>query len=133
MSNLSGAEYVYLFHKTTTTNLPKYRFTLASSTANKHLALVILDAGTTSPTSCDPRITCASTAAVTVAATTTTLASTGTYVAAGTGTTEGGTKGKTAVVDLTTGTLTDHYYWVIVDGVSGDAGSYALSIDSGCP
>jgi hypothetical protein len=132
MTNLSGPEYVYLFHKTPTTNLPKYRFTLAATTA-KHLGLVILDAGTTNPASCNPTITCGSTAPVTVAASGTTLASTGTYVSAGPGTTDGGTAGKTAVVDLTTGTLLDHYYWVIVDGVTGDASSYTLSIDSGCP
>jgi len=132
MTNLTGSEYVYKLHKATTTNLAKYRFTLASTTA-KHLALVIIDAGTTDPASCNPILTCGSTAPVTVAASGTTLASTGTYVAAGPGTTDGGTKGKTAVVDLSTNTLGEHYYWVVVDGVKGEAGSYALSIDSGCP
>jgi hypothetical protein len=133
MTNLTGAEYVYLFHKTTTTNMPKYRFTLTASTSNKHLALVILDAGTTNPASCDPVVNCASTAAATVAATTTKLASTGTYTAASPGTTDGGTKGKTATVDLTTGTLAEHYYWVIVDGVKGDVSDYSLTLESGCP
>jgi hypothetical protein len=133
MKNLTGSEYVYLFHKVTTTNMPKYRFTLTANTSNKHLALVVLDAGTTNPTGCDPMIACANTAPATVAASGTVLASTGSYIAASPGTTDGGTKGKTAVVDLTTGTLTDHYYWVIVDGVTGDSSDYSLTLTSGCP
>jgi hypothetical protein len=133
MKNLTGAEYVYLFHKVTTTNMPKYRFTLTANTNNKHLALVILDAGTTNPTDCEPMLACANTAPATVTASGTTLASTGSYIAASPMTTDGGTKGKTAVVDLTTGTLTDHYYWVVVDGVTGDSSDYSLTLTSGCP
>jgi hypothetical protein len=133
MTNLSGPEYVYLFHKQTTTTKPKYRFTLASLTDGKQLGLVVLDAGTTAPANCDPTQACAVTAPVTVAATSTQLASTGTYVAAGPKSTIGGTDGKTAVADLTTGVLAEHWYYVVVDGVGGDVGDFALSIDSGCP
>ena len=133
MSNLSGPEYAYLFHKTTTSNKPIYTLTLAALTTGKHLGMVVLDAGATSPAACDPSKACAVTAPVTVAATTTVLASTGTYVAAATGTTEGGTDGKTAVLTLTTGTTAERWYWVIVDGVNGDVSDYALSISAGCP
>jgi hypothetical protein len=130
--NLSGPEYVYLFSKPATTGIPTYRFTLASITSGKHLGLVILDAGATLPTTCDPSLACASATPQTVAATATTLASTGTIVAAGPGTTDGGTMGETAVVDLASSGLAAHYYWVVVDGVGGDVGDFALSIDSGC-
>jgi hypothetical protein len=134
MTNLTGSEYVYKFHKTATTNLPKYRFTLAATTDNKHLGLVILDAGKTDPsTTCTPTLGCANTKAVTVAASGSTLASTGTYVSAGPNSSDGGTTGKTAVVDLTTGTTGEHYYWIVVDGVNGDTSDFALSLDSGCP
>lgn len=131
MTNLTGAEYVYLFHKQATTNLPVYRLTLAALGA-KHLALVVLDAGASAPTDCLPQKPCANTAPVTIAASATTLASTGTYVSAGPGTSDGGGTGKTAVLDLTTGTTAERYYWVIVDGVNGDRSDFALSIDSGC-
>jgi len=131
LTNLTGTEYVYLLSKPTTTTT-KMRFTLASSTANKHLALVILDASAIAGPACDPTGACANTTAVTVAADPAngTLASTGTYVADGP-TTAGGTDAKTAVVDLAT-TTAAHYYWVVVDGVNGDAADYAISINSGC-
>jgi hypothetical protein len=132
MTNLSGPEYVYLFAKPATTSKPTYRFTLAATSDNKHLGLVILDAGDANPTSCDPATTCAMTTPVTVTATATTLASTGTYVSAGPMSSDGGTDGKTAVVDLQSTTAAAHYYWVVVDGVTGDVSDFALSIDSGC-
>jgi hypothetical protein len=132
LSNLSGPEYVYLFSKPTTTKSLQ-RFTLVATTPGKHLALTILDAGTTSPASCDPATTCGNTKAITVAAdsSTGTLASTGTYIAASPTTTEGGSSGKSAVVDLTSANEA-HYYWVIVDGVNGDVSDFAISVDSGC-
>ncbi len=130
--NLNGPEYIYLFSKPVTTGLPTYRFTLASVTSGKHLGLVILDAGATAPTACDPTVACASATPQTVAAGSMNLASTGTIVAAGPGTTDGGAMGETAVVDLASSGLAAHYYWVVVDGVGGDVGDFALSIDSGC-
>ncbi len=132
LNNLSGPEYVYLFAKPATSGTV-YRFTLAALTDNKHLSLLILDAGATAPTSCDPNGLCALAAPQTVVANTTTLASTGSYLAAGPMTVEGGATGETAVVDLSSGTINAHYYWIVVDGVGGDVSDFALSIDSGCP
>lgn len=124
MTNLSGHEYVYLFTKQVTTGT-SIRFTLAAVTANKHLGLVILDAGTMGSPACDPSSTCATTAPVTIAGGGGTLPSTGTYVAQGP-TTMGGTDAKTAVVDLTVPQAL-HYYWVVVDGVNGDASDFAIA------
>jgi len=106
LTHLTGSEYVYLFAKPPTTTLAQVRFTLAAASPGKHLGLLLLDAGMANPASCDPRLTCATSTPVAVAATPTTLASTGTTDA--------------------------HYYWVVVDGVDGDQSNFALSIDSGC-
>ena len=132
LNGLTGNEHVLLFQKPQTADLPVYRFTLSTLTAGKHLALVVLDAGASMPALCDPTLQCASAQPQLVAASGSGLASTGSYVAAGPSTADGGPSGKTAVVDVTTGTTDAHTYWVIVDGVGGDVSDFTLSIDSGC-
>jgi hypothetical protein len=128
--NLAGPEYVFLFTKPVSTGTPIYRFTLAAQTNNTKLALLVLDAGTSAPTSCAPDSTCAMTTPVHVAATSTTLESTGSYFAEAPGVNATYPNGRTAVVDVASGTTQLHYYWVVVDGATAsDAGSFALSID----
>jgi hypothetical protein len=127
LSTLTGTEYVYLFTKPTTTS-PKLRFTLASATPGKHLGLIVLDAGATSGAACDPSGACASTTAVAVPGDATTLPSTGTYVADGPSSASA-TDAKTAVLDLPVTGLA-HYYWVIVDGVNGDAADFAVTVSN---
>lgn len=132
-NNLAGPEYVFLFSKPPTTSIaPVYRFTLASQTNNTKLALLVLDAGASAPTSCAPDANCAMTTPVHVTATSTTLESTGSYFAEAAGVNASYPMGRTAVVDLTSGGLA-HYYWIVVDGATAsDTGAFAISIDSGC-
>jgi hypothetical protein len=128
LSNLTGTEYVYLLSKPTTT-ATAIQITMVATTPGKQLALVVLDAGTNAG-ACDPTTTCATTMPVTVAASSGTLPSTGTYIAKGPSSATAMDE-QTAVVKLTT-PPTAHYYWVVVDGVNGDASDFAISLDSGC-
>ncbi len=111
LTNLAGPEYVYLLQTPAVT--PKnYAVTLSTITAGKSLALVLMDAGTTLPSSCTPTLACAE-------------ATGSTHIA-----TAGGAD---AVVKFKPAATGAHYYWVIVDGVTAaDKAEFTLELSSGC-
>ena len=88
------------------------RTTLATTTPGKTLKLVVLKAGATAPTTCEPSLACA---------TLTTAGSTYTADANG-----------NAVVHFKTDAAGKQYFWLIVDGATAtDVADYALEI-TGC-
>ncbi|HZS40124.1 MAG TPA: hypothetical protein VFF06_25010 [Polyangia bacterium] len=107
LSNLDGPEYVYLFNTPAITNpSAQYTVSLASTDAtHPPLSLIILKAGSTAPTSCDPQLACANT--------------TGTYTTNGT---------TPANVTLTADGAGTNYYYIAVDGPSTSVGGFALNI-----
>ena len=107
-SGLAGPEFVYLFTKPNGA-AKSYKFSLTATTAGKKLHLVVLDAGSSAPTSCDPTVTCAATGAHT-------------------------STGPSTETNITVSAPAgNHYYWVIVDGETAtDISDYALEVVTGC-